>query len=43
MMAIVLLSMLGLTGFASARWSVDSRDGFDWRVDDGSGHRNVSV
>lgn len=34
MIALVLLAVLGMAEIASVRWSVDSRDGFDWRAEE---------
>lgn len=34
MLALLVLSTLGLAEFVSLRWGVDTRDAYDWRVDD---------
>ena len=31
---MIALALLAVLGIASVRWSVDSRDGFDWRVEE---------
>jgi hypothetical protein len=35
--ALLILSTLGLAEFASLRWGVDTRDGYDWHVEDRQG------